>query len=123
MRETPESIDAYIASFPEPVQKKLQQVRGAIQKAAPDAKETIKYAMPTFTLNGNLAHFAAFQHHIGFYPAPTGIEAFQKELSPYKTGKGSIQFPLDQPMPLELIKKMVEFRAKENLDKKKLKNV
>ncbi len=115
------SIDDYIKSFPPGIQKLLQQVRNSIQKAAPDAEETIKYAMPTFTLNGNLVHFAAFKNHIGLYPTPNGIEAFKKELSVYKGAKGSVQFPLDQPMPLELIGKIVKYRVTENMAKAKKK--
>lgn len=112
-QEKPTTISAYIAGFPKPVQQLLQQIRKTIQEAAPDATEAIKYGIPTFVLNGNLAHFAAFNSHIGFYPTPTGIEAFSKDLAKYHTGKGSIQFPLDQPMPLNLITKMVRWRAKQ----------
>jgi uncharacterized protein YdhG (YjbR/CyaY superfamily) len=108
------TIDEYIAGFPKDVQAKLEQVRATIKKAAPDAQETISYAIPTFTLNGNLVHFAAFKNHIGFYPAPTGSEAFRQELSVYKSGKGSVQFHLNQPMPLDLITKIVKFRVAEN---------
>ena len=115
------SIDDYIKSFPPGIQKLLQQVRASIQKAAPGAEETIKYAMPTFMLNGNLVHFAAFKNHIGLYPMPNGIEAFKKELSVYKGAKGSVQFPLDQPMPLELIGKIVKYRVAENMAKAKKK--
>lgn len=115
--DKPNTIDEYIAGFPNDVQEKLQQIRETIKKAAPDAEETIKYAMPTFTLNGNLVYFAGFKNHIGFYATPKGNEAFQKELSAYKQGKGSIQFPLDQPMPLDLITKMVNYRLEENLGK------
>ena len=86
-----------------------------IREAAPDAEETIKYQMPTFTLDGNLVHFAAFKKHIGFYPAPTGIEEFKDELSMYDGGKGSVQFPLDKPVPFGLIRRIVEYRVKENL--------
>jgi uncharacterized protein YdhG (YjbR/CyaY superfamily) len=111
------NVDEYIAFFPKDIQKILQQVRATISKAAPDAEETIKYAIPTFVLNGNLVHFAAYKNHIGFYAAPTGNVAFKKELSEYKSGKGSIQFPIDEPMPLDLITKMVKFRVKENLAK------
>lgn len=110
-------IDTYINGFPKEIQKILKQIRKTIKQAAPEAKETIKYGMPTFILNGNLVFFAAFKNHIGFYPVPSGIEAFKKELSVYKTGKGSIQFPLDKPMPLDLISKIVNFRVKENLGK------
>jgi uncharacterized protein YdhG (YjbR/CyaY superfamily) len=110
-------IDKYISGFPAEIQTMLEQIRMAIRKAAPQAEETIKYAMPTFVLNGNLVHFAAFKNHIGFYPVPSGIEAFKEELSVYKGAKGSVQFPLDKPMPLNLITKIVEFRVKENLEK------
>ena len=122
MTAKPDTIDAYIASFPENVQEILQQIRMTIQKAAPDAVETISYAMPTFKLNGNLIHFAAFKNHIGLYPAPQGIEAFKRELSVYKGAKGSVQFPLDQPMPLALITKITKFRVKQqNAQRTKLK--
>lgn len=117
MNNKPNDINEYIASFPENIQKLLEQVRSIIKKAAPEATETISYAMPTFKLNGILVHFAAFQNHIGFYALPSGNEAFQKELSAYKTGKGSIQFPLDEPLPEALITKIVKFRVQENLEK------
>ena len=110
-------IDTYISGFPEEVQTILEEIRATIRQAAPDAAETIKYAMPTFVLNGNLVHFAAFKNHIGFYPVPSGIEAFKKELSVYKGAKGSVQFPLDKPMPLELVSRIVKFRVNENLQK------
>lgn len=113
------SIDEYISTFPKGVQELLQTFRQTVKKTAPGAQETISYQMPTFKLNGkNLVHFAGFEHHIGFYPVPSGIEAFKKELSLYKQGKGSVQFPLDKPLPLQLISKIVEFRVKENLGKK-----
>ncbi len=111
----PRTIDEYIAGFPRDVQALLKKVRATIRKAAPDAVEAIKYRMPTFVLNGNLVHFAGFQKHIGFYPVPTGIEAFKRELSAYKGGKGSVQFPLDKPIPYNLISRIVRFRVKENL--------
>lgn len=114
-----EDIDSYIASFPEETGKLLQQLRITISKAAPEAKETINYGMPTFTLKGNLVHFAAFKNHIGFYPAPSGIESFKKELSGYDGAKGSVQFPIAKPIPFDLISKIVEFRVKENLKKVK----
>ena len=117
----PNDIDEYIAGFPKDTQKILKQIRATIKEAAPEAEETISYAIPTFTLKGNLVHFAAFKNHIGFYPAPTGNEAFKKEFSVYKTGKGSVQFPLNKPMPLDLITKIVKFRVKENLQKAKTK--
>ena len=113
----PKNIDEYIAIFPKDVQEILEKVRAAIRKAAPSAEETINYQMPTFTLKGNLVHFAAFKNHIGFYPTPTGIEKFKKELSAYKGAKGSVQFPLDEPIPYGLIKKIVTFRVKENLER------
>jgi uncharacterized protein YdhG (YjbR/CyaY superfamily) len=113
----PKTIDEYIAGFPEDIQEILQKIRMTIREAAPEAQESINYRMPTFTLKGNLVHFAAFKNHIGFYPIPTGIEAFKDELSVYKQGKGSVQFPLDQPIPYDLIGRIVAFRVKENLEK------
>jgi uncharacterized protein YdhG (YjbR/CyaY superfamily) len=111
----PKAIDEYMAGFPDDVQKILKKIRATIKKAAPDAGETIKYQMPTFTLHGNLVHFAAFKKHIGFYPTPTGTQKFRKELSVYEGGKGSVRFPLGTPIPFELIGRMVKFRVKENL--------
>jgi len=110
---SPGDIEEYISGFPPRVQQLLTQVRTTIRRAAPGAEEAIKYGIPTFVLNGNLVHFAAFKHHIGFYPAPSAIEAFKEELSPYKSAKGSVQFPIDQPMPLALIRKIVAFRVEE----------
>ncbi|MDN4165861.1 DUF1801 domain-containing protein [Cytophagales bacterium LB-30] len=112
-------IDAYIATFPSEVQEMLRQLRACIREAAPQAEETINYAMPTFTLNGNLVHFAAYKNHIGFYPAPSGLQAFAKEVAAYKHSKGAVQFPLDQALPLALVSKIVAFRVQENLAKKK----
>lgn len=106
-----------LQTFPRKYKKKLQQVRRTIKKAAPEAEEAISYAIPTYKLNGNLVHFAAFNNHIGFYPTPNGIEEFEKELSVYQQGKGSVQFPLDKPMPLDLISRMVKYRVKKNLEK------
>jgi uncharacterized protein YdhG (YjbR/CyaY superfamily) len=117
----PTTIDEYIAGFPPEVQTILQKIRLTIKKAAPDAAETISYQMPTFTLHGNLVHFAAFKNHIGFYPVPSGIDKFKKELAVYQQGKGSVQFPLDQPIPYSLISKIVKFRVKENTAKAKAK--
>ena len=115
-RSTATSIDEYIAEFPPKTQEKLQEIRALIRKTAPDATESIAYAIPTFDLNGkHLVHFAAFQKHIGLYPTPSGMVAFSKELEPYKSGKGSAQFPLDQPLPMDLIRRIVEFRVEENL--------
>jgi len=115
------NIDGYIAGFPNEVQEKLEKLRMTIRKAAPEAEETINYGIPTFSLNGNLVHFAAFKNHIGFYPAPSGIEAFKKELSVYEGAKGSVQFPIEKSLPLNLVSKIVKFRVKENLEKAKLK--
>jgi uncharacterized protein YdhG (YjbR/CyaY superfamily) len=117
----PESIDQYISTFAGPVQEALGLVRATIQKYAPEATEKISYAMPTFYYLGNLIHFAGYDKHIGLYALPSGNEAFKKELSAYKTGKGSIQFPLDKPMPVDLIRQITEFRVKENEEKAMLK--
>ena len=113
------SIDNYIADFPLNIQTILEQIRKAIRKAAPQAEEKISYCMPTFAQNGTLVHFAACKKHIGFYPAPSGITPFEKELSGYKSAKGSVQFPMNKPMPLDLIAEIVKFRVQENLEKAK----
>jgi uncharacterized protein YdhG (YjbR/CyaY superfamily) len=113
----PMNIDEYIASFPQGVQEILEKIRATVKKAAPGAEEAICYRIPTFTLEGNLVHFAAFKEHIGFYPTPTGIEKFQNELSAYNSAKGSVRFPLGKPIPLALISKIVKFRVKENLER------
>jgi uncharacterized protein YdhG (YjbR/CyaY superfamily) len=115
------NIDEYIAAFPADIRKRLEEMRATIRKAAPEAEEAIAYAIPTFRLKGNLVHFAAFKNHIGFYPAPRAIEAFKKELSGYEGGKGTVQFPLDKPLPLPLITKIVKFRVKDNLERVKKK--
>jgi uncharacterized protein YdhG (YjbR/CyaY superfamily) len=112
------TIDEYINTFPEAVRNILNELRQTIKEAAPEAEETINYQIPTFTLHGNLVHFAAFKNHIGFYPTPTGMEAFKRELSSYKGAKGSVQFPINQPLPLPLIRRIVEYRVKENLERK-----
>jgi uncharacterized protein YdhG (YjbR/CyaY superfamily) len=117
MNTSHKNIDEYIADFPQDVQEALQKIRCIIRKAAPDAEEAIKYQMPTFVLHGNLVHFAAFQKHIGFYPTPSAIKAFNSDLAGYEWAKGSVQFPLDRSIPYTLIKKMVEFRVKETGDK------
>ena len=117
----PKSIDEYFVSFPTEIQKLLQQVRTTIKKAAPDAEEAIKYAMPAFVYKGNLVFFAAYKNHIGFYPTPSGIIAFKKDLAAYQTSKGAVQFPLDKPMPVGLITKIVKYRVKENSEKEKTK--
>jgi len=118
----PKDIDEYISGFPVETQKLLKQVRAAIQEAAPQAEEVISYSMPGYKLFGMLVWFAGFKNHIGFYPrGSSAIEAFKKELSIYKTSKGAVQFPMDKPLPLALIKKMVKFRMPENLSKAKKK--
>lgn len=114
-KKVPENFDQYIAGFPVDVQEILEKIRSTIHEAAPDAEEKISYQMPTFTLEGNLVHFAAYKHHIGFYPAPSGIGKFKKEISAYKWAKGSVQFPLDQPIPYDLISRITSFRVTENL--------
>lgn len=116
------SIDEYIATFPEEIQKILHELRAAIKAAAPDAQEKISYQMPTFFLKGNLVHFAAHKYHIGFYPTPNGIQAFKDELSIYEGAKGSIKFPMEKPLPLELISKIVKFRVAENLKNAEIKS-
>ncbi|MDF2893041.1 MAG: hypothetical protein K0R80_3408 [Clostridia bacterium] len=108
------SIDEYILQFSQEVQEILKTLRSVIKDSAPDAKEKISYQMPTFDLHGNLVHFAAYKNHIGFYPAPSGIEEFKDELSIYKGAKGSVQFPIEKPLPYELISKIVKFRVAEN---------
>lgn len=108
------TIDEYIALYPEDVQQILSKIRAVIHAAAPEATEKISYQMPTFYLNGNLIHFAAYPHHIGLYPTPNGVEAFEEALSKYPQGKGSVQFPLDQPIPYDLIDEIARFRAEQN---------
>lgn len=111
------NVDQYIASFPPQVQTILQTLRQSIQQIAPQAQEKISYQMPTYYLNGNLVHFAGYHNHIGFCPTPSAIEAFQAQLTPYKTSKGAIQFPIDQPLPLGLIQAIVKFRLEQALAK------
>lgn len=108
------TIDEYIAAQPADMQKILKKIRTTIRKAAPEAEEAIKYQLPTFVLNGNLVHFGAFKNHIGFYPTPSGTAKFKKQLEKYKAGKGSIQFPLDEPIPYDLITEIVKFRVEES---------
>ena len=110
---SPATVDEYIAGFSPAVQQKLEQIRSAVRVLVPDAHETIKYRMPTFVLHENLVHFAAYENHIGFYPTPSGIAKFQEDLSGYKSAKGSVQFPIDKPLPMQLIRKIVNFRAEE----------
>jgi uncharacterized protein YdhG (YjbR/CyaY superfamily) len=113
------TIDEYIQGFPKQVRERLESIRRLVRKLAPEAQEKISYQMPTFYLNGNLVHFAAFKNHIGIYPTPNGISAFQKELSRYKSGKGSVQFPMDEALPIELIGKIVKYRLEQNRNKGK----
>jgi uncharacterized protein YdhG (YjbR/CyaY superfamily) len=116
-KQTFQTIDEYVKTFPKNIQKILGTVRQAIKKSAPAAEEAISYQIPTFKLKGNLVHFAAFKNHIGFYPGAEAIKVFQKKISSYKSSKGTIQFPIDRPMPLTLISKIVEYRAKVNSSK------
>ncbi|MDF2671850.1 MAG: hypothetical protein K0R09_115 [Clostridiales bacterium] len=118
-RTTYKSIDEYILQFPPEIQDILNTLRKVIKEAAPEAKEKISYQMPTFDLHGNLVHFAAHKNHIGFYPAPSGVEAFKQELSEYKSSKGAIQFPIEKSLPYELIIRIVKFRVAENIKKVK----
>lgn len=120
MKTTFSNMDEYIASFPVEIQEILEKIRATIKKIIPKGEETISYAIPTFKLNGkNLIHFAAFKNHIGFYATPSGHAEFKEELSKYKQGKGSVQFPFDKPIPYDLIKKIVKFKIKEQEQKKK----
>jgi uncharacterized protein YdhG (YjbR/CyaY superfamily) len=117
-QSAPKNIDEYIAGFPNDVREILEKIRMTIRKAAPDAEETISYKMPTFNLKGHyLVYFAAYKNHIGFYAAPRGNAEFKEELSVYEAGKGTLKFPLDKPIPFDLISKIVKFRVKENLAK------
>ena len=118
----PKSIDEYIANFPGEIQEMLAALRATIREAAPKAEEAISYQMPTFRLHGNLVHFAAHKNHIGFYPTSSGIEKFKKELSVYEGAKGSVKFPIDKPLPLDLVSKIVSYRVRENLEKAKTKS-
>jgi uncharacterized protein YdhG (YjbR/CyaY superfamily) len=120
--KTPRDIDEYIAGFPKDVQKILSKIRSTIKKAAPTAEEAISYQIPTFRLNGNLIHFAAYKNHIGLYPAPRAVEKFKKELERYGSSKATIKFSLDEPIPYNLITKIVEFRVKQNSEKPKTKS-
>jgi uncharacterized protein YdhG (YjbR/CyaY superfamily) len=120
MRDQFTTIDEYLATFPPDVQEKLKGIRALIRRTAPDAEEAIRYGIPTFRQNGsNLVHFAAFKDHLSFFPTASGVEAFRKELSSYKLSKGTIQFPLDKPVPYDLVERIVRFRVEETLKKKK----
>ena len=118
-KNLPKSIDQYIAQCPREIHERLKKLRKVIREAAPDAEEKISYQMPAYRQNGSLVYFAAFRNHIGFYPTSSGITAFKKELSEYVGGKGSVQFPLDKPLPLDLVRRIVEFRVLENSKKVK----
>lgn len=120
-KNTPQNVDEYIAGFPAATQKLLKQLRKTIVKAAPGAEEVISYRMPAYKFHGMLVYFAGYEHHIGFYPGASGIAAFKKKLSAYKSAKGSVQFPLNEPLPLEIVTAIVMFRVKENLEKLALK--
>ncbi len=113
---TATTVDEYIATFPKEIQKILKEIRSTIKKAVPEAGEAIKYQMPTLIFHGNMLSYGVFKKHIGIYPAPAGDEAFNKELEPYRSGKASIQFPFDKPMPLDLISQIVKFRVKATLE-------
>ncbi|PSL07279.1 iron chaperone [Cecembia rubra] len=117
-KNTFETIDDYINAFPSETKRILQKIRETVREAAPEATESINYGIPTFKMHGNLVHFAAYKKHIGFYPAPSGIEAFKKEVESFKTGKGTLQFPLDKPIPYNLISDIVQFRLEENKSRK-----
>ena len=118
-QSAPKSVDGYVTRFPDDVQKILRGIRTTIRKAAPDAKETISYQMPTFTLKGLLVSYAAHKNHIGLYPAPRGSEKFNKQLFPYRAAKSTVRFPLDKPVPFELIRQIVKLRVRENLRKER----
>jgi uncharacterized protein YdhG (YjbR/CyaY superfamily) len=119
MAEEIKTIDEYIVGFEPTIQKTLNELRDFIKKEAPEATEKISYGMPTFYLNGNLVHFAAFKDHYGFFPSPSGITAFEKELIPYRTGKGTLSFPFNKPIPWDILKKVIHYRVEENLRKVK----
>lgn len=116
-----DKVEDYIASFPEDIQELLKELREAVRETAPEAMEKISYGMPTFAMDGNIIHFAAFKNHIGLYPGADGVAAFQDELKPYKTSKGTIQFSLDQPLPMNLIKRIVNYKVEENKERTRLK--
>jgi uncharacterized protein YdhG (YjbR/CyaY superfamily) len=118
-RGSPKTIDEYIVAFPPEVRTLLDKMRKVIHEEAPQAEEAIRYGMPTFRLNGNLVHFAAARHHLGFYPTPSAIIAFGKELEPYTTSKGAVQFPYERPIPFDLVRRMVRFQVKESENKAK----
>lgn len=118
--KTAASIDEYIAAFEPRIREILERIRKTVREAAPEATEKISYQMPTFYLYGNLVHFAAFKNHIGFYPTPSAIGEFAAELSKYETATGSIRFPLDEPLPYDLVRRIVKYRIEENVRKEEL---
>ncbi len=118
-RGAPATIDEYIEGFPTTVQSRLRRLRTVVRRHAPEATERMAYRIPTYNLDGNLVHFAAFERHIGFYPGPSGIARFREELAGYRSAKGSVQFPLDEPLPLDLVAEIVKFRVAENSGKKR----
>lgn len=118
-RNPAKTIDEYLASYPQRTQEILQELREFIHKLAPEATEAMGYGIPTFKLNGNLVHFAAYEHHIGFYPGSKAMQVFKQEMKQYKTSKGTVQFPIETPLPFDLIKKIVDYRIAGNLGKKK----
>ena len=122
-QKKPTTIDEYIADFPHEVQLLLEKVRAAIRKGAPKAEEAIKYTMPTYVQEGNLIHFAGYNHHVGIYPGPRAIAEFQDELTKYKTSKGTVQLPLDKPIPVGLITKIAKFCVRRNLEKVAAKSI
>ena len=115
------TVDEYIAGFPQDVQEILNELRAVIKTAAPQAEEKISYQMPAYSLNGNLVYFAAYKDHVGFYPTSSGIEHFKKELAGYEVSKGAVRFPLGKPIPLDLVRRMVDFRVRENMEKLRIK--
>jgi len=113
-KKTPQTIDEYMADFPAQTQAIMQRLRDLVHEIAPEATERISYGIPTFVLGENLVHFAAYKHHIGFYPTPSGVAHFEEELKDYEISKGTVRFPLDKPIPYDLVRRIVEFRAAEN---------
>jgi len=122
-KKTPQTIDEYMADFPAPAQAIMRRMRALIHEIAPEATEKISYGMPTFVLGQNLVHFAAYEHHIGFYPTPSGIAHFEEELKDYETSKGTVRFPLDKPIPYDLVRRITEFRVAETRARAKNKKI
>ena len=122
MKSKPKTVDEYIGGFPDDVAAMLQQLRQAIREEAPDAKEIISYQMPAFSLHGNLVYFAGYRNHVGFYPTSSGIATFRKELAPFETSRGTVRFPAGEPIPMELVRRIIRYRIKEDIRKHKEKN-